>query len=102
MGYSSVRHELCAASPSASFALAGGAFSRHRGPRIMKPSERALCGAAIARPRPGAPYPLGAAWDGEGVNFALFSENATAVGLCPFGGPAGKAHTTPPDGHQPP
>ena len=26
---------------------------------------------------PGKPYPLGATWDGEGVNFAIFSENAT-------------------------
>lgn len=30
---------------------------------------------------PGKPYPLGATWDGHGVNFALFSENATAVEL---------------------
>ncbi len=36
---------------------------------------------------PGKPYPLGATWDGEGVNFALFSENATAVELCLFEGP---------------
>ena len=36
---------------------------------------------------PGKPYPLGATWDGEGVNFALFSENATAVELCLFDGP---------------
>src|SRR5688572_19958767 len=33
---------------------------------------------------PGSPYPLGATWDGEGVNFALFAENATAVELCLF------------------
>ena len=33
---------------------------------------------------PGKPYPLGATWDGEGVNFALFAENATAVDLCLF------------------
>jgi isoamylase len=33
---------------------------------------------------PGQPYPLGASWDGQGVNFALFSENATAVELCLF------------------
>jgi len=32
----------------------------------------------------GAPYPLGATWDGAGVNFALFSENASAVDLCLF------------------
>ncbi len=33
---------------------------------------------------PGQPYPLGATWDGSGVNFALFSENAQAVELCIF------------------
>ena len=38
---------------------------------------------------PGQPYPLGATWDGEGVNFALFSENATAVELCLFDEPLG-------------
>jgi len=34
--------------------------------------------------RPGSGYPLGATWNGDGVNFALFSENATAVELCLF------------------
>ena len=33
---------------------------------------------------PGRSYPLGATWDGEGVNFALFSEHATGVELCLF------------------
>jgi isoamylase len=33
---------------------------------------------------PGRPYPLGATWDGEGVNFALFSEHAERVELCLF------------------
>src|SRR5215510_9241020 len=33
---------------------------------------------------PGQPYPLGATWDGRGVNFALFSENASGVELCLF------------------
>jgi glycogen operon protein len=33
---------------------------------------------------PGHPYPLGATWDGAGVNFALFSENASKVELCLF------------------
>jgi isoamylase len=32
----------------------------------------------------GTPYPLGASWDGEGVNVALFSENATGVELSLF------------------
>jgi isoamylase len=33
---------------------------------------------------PGSPSPLGATWDGIGVNFALFSEHATGVELCLF------------------
>ncbi len=33
---------------------------------------------------PGRAYPRGATWDGEGVNFALFSENADKVELCIF------------------
>ena len=32
----------------------------------------------------GYPYPLGATWLGNGVNFALFSETATSVDLCLF------------------
>ena len=33
---------------------------------------------------PGSPYPLGATWDGIGVNFAIFSENAARIELCLF------------------
>ncbi|MCW3115648.1 MAG: glycogen debranching protein [Segetibacter sp.] len=33
---------------------------------------------------PGHPYPLGATWDGKGVNFALYADNATSVELCLF------------------
>jgi len=33
---------------------------------------------------PGRPYPRGATWDGMGVNFALFSEQAERVELCLF------------------
>ncbi len=33
---------------------------------------------------PGSRSPLGATWDGKGVNFAVFSENATDVELCLF------------------
>ena len=36
------------------------------------------------RTQPGRPYPLGATWDGAGVNFALFSDHATGVELCLF------------------
>ncbi|HTW51302.1 MAG TPA: glycogen debranching protein GlgX [Stellaceae bacterium] len=40
----------------------------------------------MASPRvwPGTPYPLGATWDGRGVNFALFSAHAEKVELCLF------------------
>ncbi len=38
---------------------------------------------------PGSPFPRGATWDGEGVNFSLFSEHAEAVDLCVFD-PAGR------------
>ena len=41
----------------------------------------------IAAPRTvwrGRPYPLGATWDGEGVNFALYSQHAEKVELCLF------------------
>ncbi|NNB36831.1 glycogen debranching protein GlgX, partial [Pseudomonas fragi] len=36
------------------------------------------------RIREGLPFPLGATWDGLGVNFALFSANASKVELCLF------------------
>lgn len=36
---------------------------------------------------PGRPYPLGATWNGKGVNFALYSENATKVELCLYNSP---------------
>jgi isoamylase len=37
-----------------------------------------------SRIREGSPFPLGATWDGLGVNFALFSSHATKVELCLF------------------
>ena len=33
---------------------------------------------------PGRPYPLGATWNGAGVNFAIFAEHAHKVELCLF------------------
>jgi isoamylase len=47
--------------------------------------------------RSGSPAPLGAHWDGEGVNFALYTEHATAVELCLFDGADGirEAHRLP-------
>jgi isoamylase len=35
---------------------------------------------------PGTPFPLGATFDGQGTNFALFSEHAERVELCLFDG----------------
>ena len=33
---------------------------------------------------PGRPYPLGATWDGSGVNFSIYSEGAEQIELCLF------------------
>ena len=33
---------------------------------------------------PGKPYPLGATLDKDGVNFAIYADNATGVELCLF------------------
>ena len=50
--------------------------------------NQSLLGAALllrrATIREGKPFPLGATWDGLGVNFALFSAHATKVELCIF------------------
>lgn len=42
---------------------------------------------------PGSPYPLGATWDGNGVNFALYADNATGVELCLFKTPADESES---------
>jgi glycogen operon protein len=42
---------------------------------------------------PGDPYPLGSFWDGKGVNFALYSHNATGVELCLFDAPRGASES---------
>jgi isoamylase len=43
---------------------------------------------------PGSPYPQGATWDGTGVNFAIYSENATGVDLCLFDELRSETHET--------
>src|SRR3978361_2069678 len=50
------------------------------------PPTRSRMPPAILKSRisEGSHYPLGATWDGLGVNFALFSANATKVELCLF------------------
>jgi glycogen operon protein len=42
---------------------------------------------------PGSPDPLGATWDGVGVNFAIFSEHATRVELCLFDSAASESES---------
>jgi glycogen operon protein len=46
----------------------------------------------LALVKEGLPYPRGATWDGEGVNFALFSAHAARVEVCLFD-PSGKTET---------
>ena len=53
-----------------------------RGCRLVNAGEHATA-APISVWR-GKPRPLGATWDGAGVNFALYSENAERVELCLF------------------
>src|SRR3954469_12231168 len=55
--------------------------------RHLRTGHSGNTGSACMRVWPGQPYPLGATWDGSGVNFALFSENGTGVELCLFDGP---------------
>ncbi|HVJ10483.1 MAG TPA: glycogen debranching enzyme GlgX, partial [Burkholderiales bacterium] len=45
------------------------------------PARALVAPSAVWR---GRPYPLGATWDGAGVNFALFSKHAERVELCLF------------------
>jgi glycogen operon protein len=53
---------------------AAAVTSAATGPRVVRRS----------RVQEGQPFPLGAVWDGLGVNFALFSAHATKVELCLF------------------
>ena len=53
---------------------------RRSGERPASVKPDALIGAVW----PGQPYPRGATWDGEGVNFSLFSAHADKVELCLF------------------
>ncbi|WP_337244418.1 glycogen debranching protein GlgX [Luteimonas sp. gir] len=51
-------------------------------PRIARATPPRLL--QRSRVREGRPFPLGATWDGLGVNFALYSAHATRVDLCLF------------------
>lgn len=50
----------------------------------MTAQEKGFDKIRCSRITEGDPFPLGATWDGSGVNFALFSAHATKVELCLF------------------
>src|SRR5690606_10478094 len=55
-------------------------------PEVARLTEnKASLNRKVSRIWLGKPYPLGATWDGEGVNFALCTEHADKVELCLFG-----------------
>ena len=71
----------------------GGAGHPQRDARRRRRAPAGACGSADRTMSeqvtsreiwPGAPFPLGATWDGEGTNFSLFSEHAERVELCLF------------------
>src|SRR4051812_11839155 len=55
-----------------------------RSPAAMSTPEPTTTTASTREAWPGRPFPLGATWDGQGTNFAIFSENAQRVRLCLF------------------
>jgi isoamylase len=59
-----------------------GHGKRLRGLRSQE--QRTGVPISVRRVWPGKPYPLGATWDGRGVNFAIYAEHATKVELCLF------------------
>src|SRR3712207_5397417 len=69
---------LCAPEPDSPMNMN---VSEPKGAQIEAVASRAARKSTV---REGRPYPLGATWDGLGVNFALFSANAAKVELCLF------------------
>ena len=53
-------------------------------PRAAGTGRQAVSPPHRSTLREGRPFPLGATWDGLGVNFAIFSAHATKVELCLF------------------
>ncbi|MGH2687351.1 MAG: glycogen debranching protein GlgX, partial [Actinomycetota bacterium] len=63
-----------------------GGQARERVPPLPSARPRPRAPPTV-RVWPGKPYPQGATWDGQGVNFAIFSEHATGVDLCLYDRP---------------
>ena len=75
------------ARPRAARAHRGGPAGHARADaraRLRRPAPARRSAGALMEVWPGAPFPLGATWDGEGTNFSLFSEHAERVELCLF------------------
>ena len=64
--------------------IVAGSQPRKRIHGIRSQEERVGTPESVCRVWPGEAYPLGATWDGKGVNFALYTEHATKVELCLF------------------
>ena len=52
--------------------------------RRVRTREAHVAMASLTRVSAGLPFPLGATWDGSGVNVAVFSAHATRIELCLF------------------
>ena len=72
--------EIVVATHEPTATLAGGSAA----PPAMAGALRADDAARVTEVWPGRPFPLGPTWDGDGVNFSLFSEHAERVELCLF------------------
>jgi isoamylase len=57
---------------------------------VAPPYRRSRAGGSVL---PGKIHPLGASWDGIGVNFALYSASAQKVELCLFDSPEAKTES---------
>jgi glycogen operon protein len=95
-GYRPGSDILCVEEPTAEHCEPAWAGRLHGALRFLleRPTQNpplpvisSVIGQGVRAIWPGAPYPLGATWTGESVNFALFSEKATAVELCLFDSP---------------
>lgn len=53
-------------------------------PHVLSPEKKLTVLTTEIEQWPGEPSPLGAVWDGNGVNFSIFSEHAVQVDLCLF------------------
>lgn len=60
------------------------AWPTHLPPREASDPSVEIMRKTASRIAEGQPFPLGATWNGHGVNFALFSAHATKVELCLF------------------